>query len=179
MFLNMKFTANISRFKESEVFWTSIIIIPEEIFLEMLKIALNKRIICSVNNSISFHCGMLPKNTFHYIMLSKEKIKILNLKINDEISVEIFPDKSEFGMEMCEEFQEVLFSDPNGNSLFEKLTSGKKRSIIYLISKTKNSQLRIEKSFIFLEHLKRNKGKIDFRIYQEDCKNYKLQNNIY
>jgi Bacteriocin-protection, YdeI or OmpD-Associated len=174
----MKFTANISRFEDSEVFWTSIIIIPNEIYLEMIKIASNKRIICSINNSISFHCGMLPKNTFHYIMLSKEKIKILNLKINDEISVEIFPDESEFGMEMCEELQEVLFSDPDGNSLFEKLTSGKKRSIIYLISKTKNSQLRIEKSFVFIEHLKRNKGKIDFRMYQDDCRNFREKNSF-
>jgi hypothetical protein len=174
----MNFTANISRFEESAVFWTSIIIIPSDIFLEMMQIAPDKRIICSINNSISFHCGMLPKNTFHYIMLSKEKIKILNLEIHDEISVEIFPDQSEFGMEMCEELQEVLFSDPDGNSLFEKLTSGKKRSIIYLISKTKNSQLRIEKSFVFLEHLKRNKGKIDFRIYQEDCRIFREKNSF-
>jgi hypothetical protein len=174
----MNFTANISRFEESEVFWTSIIIIPNEIFLEMMQLATDKRIICSINNSISFHCGMLPKNTFHYIMLSKEKIKLLNLKINDEISVEILPDKSEFGMEMSEEFQEVLFSDPDGNSLFEKLTSGKKRSIIYLISKTKNSQLRIEKSFIFLQHLKRNRGKFDPIMYQQDCRTFREKNSF-
>ena len=174
----MKFTANISRFEESEVFWTSIIIIPDEIFLEMMQLAPDKRIICCINNSISFHCGMLPKNTFHYIILSKEKIKLLNLKINDEISVIIVPDKSEFGMEMSEELQEVLFADPDGRLLFDKLTSGRKRSIIYLISKTKNSQLRIEKSFVFLEHLKRNKGKIDFKIYQDDCKKFRSENSF-
>jgi hypothetical protein len=174
----MKFTANISRFEESEVFWTSIIVIPEEIFLEMLKIAPNKRIICSINNSISFHCGMLPKSTFHYIMLNKDRISELNLKINDEISVEIIPDKSEFGFEMCEELQEVLFSDPEGNVLFQKLTSGKKRSIIYLISKTKNPQIRIEKSFVLFEHLKRNKGKIDLKIYQEDYRVFREKNKL-
>jgi hypothetical protein len=174
----MNFTANISRFEESEVFWTSIIIIPNEIFLELMQLATDKRIICSINNSISFHCGMLPKNAFHYIMISKEKMKVLNLEINDEISIEILPDKSEFGMEMCQELQEVLFSDPDGNSLFEKLTSGKKRSIIYLISKVKNTELRIEKSFILLRHLKQNKGRFEPILFQEDCRIFREKNSF-
>ncbi len=72
---------------------------------------------------------MLPKSTFHYIMLNKDRISELNLKINDEISVEIIPDKSEFSFEMCEELQEVLFSDLEGNVLFQKLTSGKKEAL--------------------------------------------------
>lgn len=174
----MKFTANISRFEDSAIFWTSIIKIPDEIYLKMIKIVPNKRIICQINNKLDFHCGMLPKSSFHYIMLSKEKTKILNLKINDEIQVEIFPDSSEFGMNICEELTEVLMSDNEGKILFEKLTSGKQRSIIYLISKTKNAQLRIEKSFVLIEHLKRNKGKIDFRVYQEDWKIFKEKNTF-
>lgn len=174
----MKFIANISRFEDSAVFWTSIIIIPNEIFLEMIQLVPNKRILCAINNNLKFHCGMLPKKTFHYIMLSKEKMKILNLKINDEIQVEIFPDTSTFGMDICEQLQEVLMSDIEGKILFEQLTSGKKRSIIYLISKTKNAQLRIEKSFVLVEHLKRNKGKVDFRMYQGDWKIFKEKNTF-
>ena len=174
----MKFTANISRFEESEIYWTSIIIIPNEIYQEMIKIAPDKRIICTINKSLTFHCGMNPKKTFHYIMIGKDKIKTLNLEIHDEISVEIFPDKSEFGMNVCEELQEVLFSDPDGNSLFEKLTPGKKRGLIYVISKVKNPELRIEKSFVLLEHLKRNKGKFDNILFQEDCRNFREQNSF-
>ncbi|WP_309608169.1 DUF1905 domain-containing protein [Flavobacterium sp.] len=174
----MKFTANISRFEESEVFWTSIIIIPEIIYQEMTKIASDKRIICTINNSLTFHCAMIPKKPFHYIMLSKDKIKALKINVNDEILVEIVPDKSEFGMEICEELQEVLASDDDGNLLFQKLTPGKKRSIFYMLSKTKNTQLKIEKSFVFVEHLKRNKGKFDFQIYQEDCKNFRDKNSL-
>ncbi len=174
----MKFNANISRFEGSEVFWTSIIIIPDDVYQEMILLSPNKRIICTLNNVMTFHCGILPKKTFHYIMLNKERIKSLNLKINDEVSVEIFPDKSEFGFEICEELQEVLFSDPDGNSLFEKLTSGKKRSVIYLISKTKNLQIRIEKSFVAIEHLKRHKGKFDPILFQEDYKNFREKNKL-
>ncbi len=79
-------------------------------------------------------------------------------------------------MHICEELQEVLFSNPNGNSLFEKLTSGKKRSIIYLILKVKNPELRIEKSFVLLEHLKRNKGKFEPILFQEDLRNFRAKN---
>ena len=174
----MKFTANISRFEESEVFWTSIIIIPQTIYQEMTKIASDKRIICTINNSLTFQCAMIPKKPFHYIMLNKDKIKALKINVNDEILVEILPDKSEFGMEICEELQEVLASDDDGNLLFQKLTPGKKRSIFYMLSKTKNTQLKIEKSFVFVEHLKRNKGKFDFQIYQEDCKNFRDKNSL-
>jgi hypothetical protein len=178
MIFKMKFAANISRFEESKIFWTSIIIIPEKIYEEMRQIAPNKRIICTLNNAFTFHCAMIPKKTFHYIMLSKDKIKTLNIDLNDEFLVEIIPDKSEFGMDICEELEEVLASDPDGNSLFEKLTSGKKRSIIYLINKTKNAHIKIEKSFVLLEHLKKNKGVFDFKIYNEDCKSFKNKNTI-
>lgn len=174
----MKFTAKISRFENSEVFWTSIIIIPEDIYQEMIMLSPSKRIICRLNNKMTFHCGMIPKKSFQYIMLSRERIKTLNLGKNDEISVEVVPDKSEFSFEISEELQEVLFSDPDGNSLFKKLTSGKQRSIIYLISKTKNTQLRIEKSFVLLEHLKRNKGKFDPIVYQEDCRVFNAKNSF-
>jgi hypothetical protein len=174
----MKFKATIARFEESEVFWTSIIIIPEGIFQEMIKIAPNKRIICTINNSLTFHCAMIPKKTFHYIMIGKDKIKSLNLKINDEISAAIIPDTSEFGMHVCEELEEVLFSDPDGNFWFQKLTPGKKRGLIYVISKTKNPELRIQKSFVLLEHLKRNKGKFDNMKFQEDYRNFRVENSF-
>jgi Bacteriocin-protection, YdeI or OmpD-Associated len=174
----MKFTANISRFEESEVFWTSIIIIPEEIYLEILKIAPNKRIICTINSSLTFHCAMNPKKTFHYVMLGRDKIKTLKLDPNEEFIVEILPDTSELGFEICEELEEVLFSDPEGNALFEKLTPGRKRSFLVFISKTKNSQLKIEKCFVFIEHLKRNKGKFDPIVYQEDCRIFREKNKM-
>jgi hypothetical protein len=174
----MKFTATISRFEGSEVFWTSIIIIPDKIYQEMILLSPNKRIICTLNNSLTFHCAMIPKKTFHYIMLGRNKIKTLNLDINDTFLVEIIPDTSELGFEICEELEEVLFSDPEGNLLFEKLTSGRKRSFLVYLSKTKNSQLKIEKSFVFLEHLKRNKGRFDPILFQEDYKKFRNKNTF-
>jgi hypothetical protein len=174
----MKFTATISRFGESEVYWTSIIIIPENVYQEMILLSPNKRIVCTINDSYTFHCAMIPKNPFHFIMLSKDKMATLKLGINNEIKVEIVPDKSEYGLDISEELQEVLSSDPDGKILFEKLTPGKQRSLIYLINKTKNSQSRINKSFVIVDHLKRNKGTLDLKLLSEDFKSFNSKNAL-
>ncbi len=174
----MKFKANISRIEDAEIHWTSIIIIPDEVSSEMIKIAPNKRLICTLNNTLTFRCAMMPRKGYHFMMLGKDKIKALNLDPNEEFLVELVPDESEFGADISEEFLEVLESDSDGKLLFDKLTPGRKRSIIYLISKTKSSQLKIEKAFVFLEHLKRNKGIFDPVLYQEDCKEFRLKNSF-
>ena len=174
----MKFTAKSARFEASEVYWTSIIIIPDEIYNKMILLAPNKRIICTINNKFTFHCGMIPKNPFHYIMLSKEKIKELKLNLDEEFLVEIIPDKSEFGIDISDEFQEVLDSDEIGKKWFAKLTPGKQRSLIYLMNKTKNTNLKIEKCFVILEHLKKNKGTLDFELLNQDFKEYRNQQKL-
>lgn len=174
----MKFTANISRIEASDLFWTSIIIIPNEIYNKMILLSPNKRIVCTINKTYTFHCAMIPKNPFHYIMINKDRISTLNLKINDEISVEIIADKSEYGIDISEEFQEVLLSDDEGKIWFEKLTPGKQRSLIYLINKIKNPQTRINKSFVILEHLKRNKGILDNKLLNDDFKNFNYKNTL-
>ncbi len=57
----MKFTANISRIKDADIHWTSIIIIPDEVFVEMIKIAPNKRLECTLNNTLTFRCAIMPR----------------------------------------------------------------------------------------------------------------------
>ncbi len=174
----MKFIANISRIEDAEIHWTSIIIIPDDVSSEMIKIAPNKRLVCTLNNSLTFHCAMMPRKGYHFIMLGKNKIKTLNLHPNDEFSVEIIPDTSEFGADISEEFLEVLDQDPDGKLLFDKLMPGRKRNIIIFISRIKSSQLKIEKTFVFLDHLKRNKGKFDPIVFQQDCKVYREKNAL-
>ncbi len=174
----MKFTAKISKIENAEIHWTSIIIIPNDITAEMIKIAPNKRLICTVNNSLTFHCAMMPRKEYHFIMFGKDKIKMLDLDPNDEFSVEIIPDESEFGAAICEEFLEVLCQDSEGKMLFDKLTAGRKRNIIIFIYRIKSSQLKIEKTFVFLEHLKRNKGIFDPIAYQEDCRIFRAKNTF-
>jgi Domain of unknown function (DUF1905) len=174
----MKFTGFLSVFDANSLSWEKHIPIPDEIFSAMIKIATDKRIVCTINNSLSFHCAMMPKGTFHYILVNNETCKKLKLNINDEVSVEIVKDDSKYGINISEELEEVLFSDPEGSLLFHRLTSGKQRSLIHIINKVKNSQTKIEKSFVVLEHLKRQKGVLDFKKLNDDFKEFTQKNTF-
>ncbi len=56
---------------------------------------------------------------------------------------------------MPKKFDAVLQSDLGVFEIFESLTDGKKRGLIYYILKIKNSQSRIDKALIITENLKR------------------------
>lgn len=174
----MKFTAFLSVFDENSLSWEKHIPIPDAIFTEMIQIAPNKRIVCTLNNSLSYHCAMMPKGRFHYILVNNETCKKLKLQVNDEVEVEIVKDNSKYGINISEEFEEVLFSDPEGSLLFHRLTQGKQRSLIHIVNKFKSSTTKIEKSFVILEHLKRQKGVLDFKKLNEDFKEFAQKNAI-
>ena len=167
----MKFSGIINHFEKNALAWHIHIPIPADIFQKMLIDSPNKRIICNLNNSHVFHCAMLPKGVFHYILLNTEICKKLQLKPNDTVMVEIEADKTKYGINISEEMLAVLDSDDVGKILFEKLSPGILRSTIYLLNKVKNPQSRIEKTFVVLDHLKRNKGVLNFKILNEDFKN--------
>jgi hypothetical protein len=169
----MKFNGQICSFDDKALYWELHIPIPESVFQQLHTEAKDKRFICTLKNEYSFHCAMLPKVTFHYILLNREVCKKLNLHLNDDIEVTLEKDESKYGMPLSEEMQEVFFSDPEGSELFHQLTPGKQRSLIHLVNKYKSSQLRIEKSFVILYHLKNRKGVLDFKGLNEDFKNFK------
>lgn len=174
----MKFTGFLSVFDANSLSWEKHIAIPDAVFSAMVKIATDKRIVCTINNLHSYHCAMMPKGTFHYILVNNETCKKLKLNVNDEVHVEILKDDSKYGITISEEFEEVLFSDPDGSLLFHRLTSGKQRSLIHIVNKFKSSQIKIEKSFVILEHLKKQKGVLDFKKLNDDFKEFAQKNTI-
>ena len=88
-------------------------------------------------------------------MFGKRYQKELGVLQNDYFEMEIFEDTSKYGVDMPEELDAVLLSDYDAYQIFESLTAGKQRSIIYTIIRIKNSQSRIDKSIIMCDNLKR------------------------
>ena len=172
----MKFTSIINRFDET--YMTLHLVIPNEVYSEMILLAPDKRIVCTINNEFTFHCAMLSKVTFYFVLLNKEICKKYNYRENNEVQVEIIPDKSKYGMPISEELEAVLHSDPEGEKWFEKLSDGKKRSLIFLTNKTKNSQLKIEKCMVVLKHLKRHNGNLDIELLNEDFKKHNINRKL-
>jgi Bacteriocin-protection, YdeI or OmpD-Associated/Domain of unknown function (DUF1905) len=114
-----------------------------------------KRVLCCLNKSLDFHCAFMPKKEGGYfINIGSTICKKLNLKVGDEISVSFKEDTTEYQFEMPEEFTEVLYQDPDALTIFESLTDGNKRGLIYLITMVKSSEKRIERALKIVEKLK-------------------------
>lgn len=106
--------------------------------------------------SISYHGALLPnKNGFTTMYFSNEKQKILGVFMNDYFTIQLYEDQTKYGVEMPEELDAVLMSDHEAFSVFENLTPGRQRSIIYTIKRYKSIQTRVDKALILTENLKR------------------------
>ncbi len=104
--------------------------------------------------SVSFHAALQQRDGMYVITFSKAKQKELGVYTNDVFYMKLFEDTTRFGVEIPEELEAVLNSDPEAMQIFETLTDGRKRSLIYAIRRYKNSQTRIDKSLLLCENLK-------------------------
>lgn len=129
-----------------------------------------RRIVCTINGTESFQCALLPSDGDFVIVVNKVKRTKLGIGDGDKILVEIRQDDSKYGLPMPEELQEVLNQDPAGDKLFHALTAGKQRSMLYFIGKVKDIDRRIHAALVFVEHLKKNEGRIVFERLQEELK---------
>ena len=108
------------------------------------------------NKTIEFYAALKKEKTGIFrIYFSKAKQKELDVFMNDYFELQVFEDTSKYGVEMSEELEAVLLSDYEAYTIFEGLTPGKQRSIIYAISRYKSPQLRVDKALLLTENLKR------------------------
>jgi hypothetical protein len=102
-----------------------------------------------------FHGAIQKRNGNHYMMFGKRYQKELDVFPNDYFQLQFFEDTSKYGVDLPEEFEAVMFSDHQAFKIFESLTDGRKRGLIYAIARYKNQQTRIDKTLLLCENLKR------------------------
>jgi len=106
--------------------------------------------------TIEFHAALIREKSGQFkIYFSKAKQNELDVSFNDYFKIQLFEDTSKYGVELSEEFEAVLLSDYDAYTIFEALTAGKQRSIIYAIARYKSSQTRIDKALLLTKNLKR------------------------
>ncbi len=120
----------------------------------------SRRVVCTIEGTLSFQCALQPWKGNFAIIVNKEKREKLGISAGDKVTVELAKDNSKYGLPMPDELKEVLKQDREGNKLFHKMTAGKQRSILYWVGQVKDIDRRIHTALIFIEHLKRNDGKI-------------------
>ncbi|MCR9172752.1 MAG: YdeI/OmpD-associated family protein [bacterium] len=116
----------------------------------------NQRFLVTINDEVSWRAGSVSLgNREAYITLSKARMKKLGVDKGDSVSVLLKKDTSKYGMDVPEEFEELLRQDNEARKRFEALTMGVQRASIYIIAQLKSSQKRIDKSVFLMENLKK------------------------
>ncbi len=164
----MELTAKVENFNTK--LWTYHVKVPGPIAKHFLDQG-DKRVVCKLNDSIEVQCAIMPGGEgVYFINLNKKIRDQLSLKEGSKVSVHLEKDNSEFGLPFPAELEEVLAQDKAGKDYFFKLTPGRQRNIIYGVSQVKNSDLRIHRAMVMINHLKKNKGKINFRQLNAELK---------
>lgn len=123
-----------------------------------------KRVVCTLNGKETYQCALLPRGDGTWLITVNKKIQAKwGLTIGSKVSVSLRKDESEYGLPMPEELAELLAQDETGNRLFHALTPGKLRTLLYIVGQAKNSDTRLHRALAVVEHLKANKGKIDYK----------------
>lgn len=132
--------------------------------IEKLGGSLKVRLVCTVNDSVTFQCGLMALSGGNaYITLNKKYLKKLGVELGDEVYVKLVKDESKYGMEMSSELSEWLTQDPDAKKKFDELSPGKQRYIIYYVNGVKSPLKRMERTSLMMENLKRMTGKFSFR----------------
>jgi hypothetical protein len=120
------------------------------------------RMICHLDKKISFRCGLnhLGDGNF-FIIVSGKNLEQLNKKLGNTIHFKIEEDPDQLGVEIPEVLIALLEQDEALKMIYDKITDGKKRSLIYSISKTKNIDKQVNEISAFLnkEYISINKKK--------------------
>ncbi|MDT0607126.1 YdeI/OmpD-associated family protein [Croceitalea rosinachiae] len=104
---------------------------------------------------LTFHAAIQKIHGQYCMMFGKRYQKELGIFPNDIFKLQFFEDTSKYGVEVPEEFEAVMLSDYDAYQIFESLTDGRKRGLIYTITRYKNSQTKIDKTLLLCENLKR------------------------
>jgi hypothetical protein len=164
----MEFKARVENFNTK--LWSYHFKVPNPVARHFLDQG-DKRVVCTLNETVEVQCAIMSAGDgVYFINLNKKLRDQLKLKEGSTIRVNLEKDNSEFGLPFPPELEEVLAQDKVGKDYFFKLTPGRQRNIIYGVSQVKNTDLRIHRAMIMLEHLKKNKGKINFRQLSAELK---------
>jgi len=171
--MSFEFKARLEKV-ESTLGWNHHFVVPLDVSEKILKG--NRRVICEINNKISFQCGLFPKGKgIYFINMNKQNRDKLNIAAGDELSIKLSEDTSKYGIPIPPVFEELLKQDPIGSERFHDQTPGTQRSLLYIIAKPKSERLRLEKGLIILEYIKSFDGKVDFKGLSEALRSSRLK----
>ncbi|MBK9017866.1 MAG: DUF1905 domain-containing protein [Saprospiraceae bacterium] len=163
----MTFTTPLENFNTA--LWNFHIVVLEQYAKPFLD-GNDRRVVCTLNGSLEFQCALMPKGDGHFFININKKIRDkLKLQLGSKVEVSLSKDESEYGLPMPEEFGETLAQDEEGNALSSTHARQTAQPALHRWS-AKDSDTRLKRAIVLVEHLKANKGKIDFKQLNLDMK---------
>ncbi len=115
----------------------------------------NKRVLCTINKTIVLHAAILKrKDGLYYIMLGTSLMKQHKWKVGQSLAVVIEIDTANYQFEMPLTLKEVLATDPDAAAIFQQLSAGNQRSLMYLVTIVKSTDKQIERALKIAAQLK-------------------------
>jgi Bacteriocin-protection, YdeI or OmpD-Associated/Domain of unknown function (DUF1905) len=115
----------------------------------------NKRVLCTLNKTITLHAAIMrTKEGTYYIMIAAKHLKTLGLRVGSVVDAMIKKDNSELQFHIPEEFTEVFSTDPEAEKIFNSLTDGNRRGLIALVNMVKSSDKKIDRALKIGERIK-------------------------
>ncbi len=109
------------------------------------------RMICTLDDQVSYRCGLnhLGDGNF-YVIVAGKYLEQLNKELGEEVNYRIDEDPDQLGVDIPEVLTVFLEQDADSKAIFNKLTDGKKRSLIYSFVKLKDIDKQIRNIIDFL-----------------------------
>jgi len=137
-----------------------VIMIPDEVAERFVSGKGSVRILCKIGDKPEFPCALIPRHGRFVIIASLKLIKENNLLLGSTFEMTIRTDPGN-GLDLPEEFSEVLAQDEFAYEAFLALKDGGKRGYLYYIRQAKSIETRIKRSFEIAEKLKSRKLKAE------------------
>ncbi|MFN0158053.1 MAG: DUF1905 domain-containing protein [Bacteroidota bacterium] len=165
---NAEFTSVLER--SDNKLWGGHFEVPARVAKNMID-GSSRRVVCTLNDSVEYQCALLPHGNGTFVITVNKKLRdALHLLYGMPVEVRLRKDESKYGLPMPEELEELLRQDKEGARLMHSLTPGKLRTLLYIIGGVKNPAARASRSVVIVQHLKSNKGKINYRQLNESMR---------
>jgi hypothetical protein len=121
------------------------------------------RLVCHLDEKVSFSCGLnhLGDGNF-FLIIAGKLLDQLGKKPGNTVDFRIEEDPNPLGVEVPEVLSTLLMQDEDLQAIYEKISDGKKRALIFALLKIKDIDKQVEKSIDFLtqeKHQLLQKGK--------------------
>jgi hypothetical protein len=109
------------------------------------------RLLCTIDGKVGYRCGLnhMGDGDF-FIIVSTKNLNAIGKKEGDIISFVLTIDENPLGVEMPEVLEALLTQDEDAMSAYNKLTDGKKRSLMYYIIRFKDVDKQVKAATDFL-----------------------------